>query len=138
MASSHLLRGHLDAAFSLCIRSNSLPVSRGLTVSATKPVMALPVHSPDTRQASEGGFWRLDHAFDNFVRLKNVLLKSSVTVMPVLYMEDGFEVDLKPVTLGPASVISIYLQKALRAAGREAARHALVNLLTSTRPCLSP
>ena len=83
--------------------------------------MALPVHSPDTRQASEGGFWRLDHAFDNFLRLKNVLLKSSGTVTPVLYvlyMKDGVEVDLKPVTLGSAGVVSTDLQKALRAAGR--------------------
>lgn len=86
--------------------------------------MTLPVHSPDTPQASEGGFWKSDHAFDNFLRLKNVLLKSSLTVTPVMYMEDGFEVDLKPVTLAPAGVVSIDLQKALRAAGPAAAGHA--------------
>ncbi len=95
----------------------------GSLLAQTKPVMTLPVHSPDTPQASEGGFWRSDHAFDNFLRLKNVLLKSSLTVTPVIYMADGFEVDLKPVTLPPAGVASIYIRKALQVAGPAVAGH---------------
>lgn len=41
-----------------------------------------------------------------------------------MYMADRFEVNLKPVTLQPAGVVSIDLQKALRTAGPAAAAHA--------------
>lgn len=88
-----------------------------LPLCAAKLPVTRPHGDPHTLQSSEGGFWRSDRGFDSYLRIKNVLLKTPLTVIPVIYMADGFEVDLPPVTLEPAGVASINLKVALADAG---------------------
>ena len=75
--------------------------------------ITLPHHSPTTPQGLEGGLWRVDNNFDPILRLKNVLLKQSLNVTPVLYLADGTEYDLPAMTLEPAGVAQVNIRLAL-------------------------
>src|SRR4029077_21176221 len=66
-----------------------------------------------TPQGLEGGFWRTDQNFDPILRLKNVLLKQSLSVKPVLYFSDGTEYDLPVMTMEPAGVAQVNIRLAL-------------------------
>ena len=92
-------------------------------IAAAPQIVTRPYHAPQTPQSSEGAFWRIDRGFDSYLRIKNVLLNSSLKVTPVLYMADGHEVDLSPITLDPAGVASINLRTALADAGPAVAAH---------------
>ncbi|HMH13151.1 MAG TPA: hypothetical protein VK578_08595 [Edaphobacter sp.] len=81
-------------------------------ISSSKPI-SLPHHSPSTPQGLEGGFWRTDQNFDPILRMKNVLLKQSLSVTPVLYFADGTEYDLPVMTLEPAGVAQVNIRLAL-------------------------
>ncbi len=58
--------------------------------------------------------WRLDGNFDSRLNLKNVLLKQSLTVVPVLIMADGTRFPLPVVELSPAGVATINITDAMR------------------------
>jgi hypothetical protein len=60
-----------------------------LTAAAQDHIVRRPHHDPSTPQGAYGGFWRSDYGFDSYLRIKNVLLHSSLTVTPVVYMADG-------------------------------------------------
>ncbi len=90
---------------------------------AAPHVVTRPHHDPGTPQWSEGAFWRSDRGFDSYLRLKNILLNQPLTVTPVLYMADGYEVDLQPITLDPAGVASVNVRTALHDAGPTASAH---------------
>ncbi|MBZ5536142.1 MAG: Ig-like domain-containing protein [Acidobacteriia bacterium] len=62
------------------------------------------------------GLWRTDHTFEATLRIKNELLTDPLSVTPVLFMADGTEYDLPPVTIGSADVVSVEINAALRAA----------------------
>jgi hypothetical protein len=57
--------------------------------------------------------WRVDNNFDPILRLKNVLLKQSLSVTPTLFFADGTEYDLPALTLEPAGVAQVNIRLAL-------------------------
>jgi hypothetical protein len=59
------------------------------TPSSGSKIISLPVVSPNTPQGTEGGFWNVDGSYEPILRLKNVLLKQSLSVTPILYFADG-------------------------------------------------
>ncbi len=71
---------------------------------------------PNTPQGLEGGFWRIDHDFDPILRLKNILLKQPLTIVPSIYFADGTEYRLASVTLEPAGVAQVNIRFALQSA----------------------
>jgi hypothetical protein len=90
---------------------------------SSKPI-SLPHYSPTTPQGLEGGFWRTDQYFDPVLRLKNVLLKQSLSVTPALYFADGTEYDLPAMTLEPAGVAQVNIRLALENAPAKIQSHA--------------
>ncbi len=70
-----------------------------------------------------GGFWRTDANFEPVLRVKNVLEVSSLSVTPILFMADGTEYDLRPLTLDKAGIASIDIKDALRDAPLQIAAH---------------
>ncbi len=108
----------LNTAAALCAT-----ILTSLYAFAAPHTVSRPHHDPSTPQWSEGALWRSDRGFDSYLRLKNVLLNQPLTVTPVLYMADGYEVDLAPLTLDPAGVASINIPMALRQAGSAAGTH---------------
>ncbi len=55
----------------------------------------------------------MDTNFDPILRLKNILLKQSLNVTPILYFADGTEYDLPALTLEPAGVAQVNIRLAL-------------------------
>jgi hypothetical protein len=90
---------------------------------AQKAIVFRPHKSPTTPQGAEGGFWRSDANFEPILHLKNVLLRTPLTIIPMLYMADGTEYDLAPVHLEPAGVASINIRYALAAISAESGSH---------------
>ncbi len=70
-----------------------------------------------------GGFWRLDGNFDAILRIKNVLEVSDLVVMPVLWMADGTEYELAPLTIEKAGTATISIRYALKGAPPQVASH---------------
>lgn len=75
------------------------------------------------RQDIGGAFWRIDGNFDSVLRLKNVLETTPLVVTPVLWMADGTEYALAPVTLDKAGVAAIDLNEVLRNAPSTVSSH---------------
>lgn len=70
-----------------------------------------------------GGFWRVDENFDSVLHIKNVLETSALTVKPVLWMADGTEYDLEPITLDRSGTASINIKYALSRVPAEISSH---------------
>jgi len=83
-------------------------------VVAQNKTNTLPLKDPSAAQGMEGGLWRIDHNFESTLELKNVLINHPITATPVLYLADGAEYELQPVTLEPAGVASVNIGAALR------------------------
>lgn len=110
---------------SLC-RACVVIVAFGMALQASsqqKSVIFLPHKSPATPQGAEGGFWRIDSNFEPILHLKNELLKTPLTVTPMLYMADGTEYDLPVVSLETAGVASVNIRDAVEALPPAAAAH---------------
>ncbi len=60
------------------------------------------------------GLWRTDSGFISTIDLKNRNIKVPITVTPILYMADGTEVDLTPITLPPAGVSTLKINDAIQ------------------------
>jgi hypothetical protein len=87
-------------------------------------VDTLPTTAPAMeRQDIGGAFWRSDGNFESVLRLKNVLETTPLVVTPVLWMADGTEYALAPVTLDKAGVAAIDINEALRNAPSAVASH---------------
>jgi len=84
------------------------------TPSSGSKIISLPVMSPNTPQGTEGGFWKVDGSFEPILRLKNDLLKQSLSVTPILYFADGTPYPLSPVLLDPAGVAQVNIRMALQ------------------------
>jgi hypothetical protein len=90
----------------------------------TSSTDSLPTSAPATAPQDIGGaFWRIDGNFDAVLRLKNVLEMAPLVVTPVLWMADGTEYVLAPVTLDKAGVAAIDLKEVLRDAPSVVAPH---------------
>jgi hypothetical protein len=89
-----------------------LGVVQPLSAQGKKYIM-MPHHDPSTPQGMEGGLWRTDANFESILQLKNVLINHPLTATPILYMADGTEYQLPPVTLDPAGVASININTAV-------------------------
>jgi hypothetical protein len=55
-------------------------------------------------QTLSAGLWRVDRGFEATIRIKNSLVVSGLTVVPVLYMADGTAYELAPVPLPTAGL----------------------------------
>ena len=80
-----------------------------------KPPIQLVSKPPSTPQGMEGGLWRTDQDFESVLYLKNVLINQSITATPTIYMADGTPFALAPITLDPAGVATININRALQA-----------------------
>ncbi len=87
-------------------------VTRG--IAATVPHKGMPPTRPFVPQLLEGGVWRLDGTFESTLAITNVLSISSVTVTPSLFMQDGTELPLAPVTIAASSVALIDINDAMQ------------------------
>lgn len=104
---------------SLCAIALVLVPSAGYrttAVSSLGPRSPLASQRPAILQTVVGGLWRTDHTFEATLRIKNELVTGPLTVTPVLFMADGTEYDLPPVTIESADVASIQINAALEAA----------------------
>ncbi len=72
--------------------------------------------TPIVLRQMNGGFWRADHTFSPILYITNLLVTNSLQVRPVLYMADGTEYDLAPVTVSAAGVTQVSIADALRVA----------------------
>ncbi|MFZ0960033.1 MAG: hypothetical protein WAO35_03950 [Terriglobia bacterium] len=59
------------------------------------------------------GLWRVDSGFVSKIHIKNALIATPLTVMPVLYMADGTAYELQPVQVPVAGTSSINVNDAL-------------------------
>ncbi len=78
---------------------------------------------PAMPQSIFAGLWRLDHDFVARIHVKNLMPANSVQVTPVLYMTDGTEYDLSPVSLGSNAVVDVSVNQALAQALPTMAAH---------------
>lgn len=78
---------------------------------------------PIQAQDAGGAFWRIDGNFESVFHLRNVLETRPLTVTPVLWMADGTEYKLAPVTIEKSGVVSIDINEALRNAPPDVAPH---------------
>lgn len=69
------------------------------------------------------GLWRVDEGFVSTIHVKNSLIIGPLEVTPVLYMADGTEYALAPVTIATAGVASVNVNQALSEAPPEMASH---------------
>ena len=60
--------------------------------------------------------WRIDQTFQATMRIKNELVIGAMTVTPVLFMADGTEYDVLPITIKPSDVAVVSINDALRGA----------------------
>ena len=89
-------------------------------------------HRPLQVRQLVGGFWRLDHTFASTLTIKNGVETSPIEVTPELVLANGTSHVLPPVTLQPAGVVSLDINKELAIAGLVAASpdsdHGTINL----------
>jgi hypothetical protein len=78
---------------------------------------------PAMPQSNFAGLWRLDHDFVARIHVKNLMPANSVQVTPVLYITDGTEYDLSPVSLGSNAVVDVSVNQALAQALPPMAAH---------------
>ena len=103
-----------------------------LPVTLTSTAQDKPATPPDiptsfpasARRDVGGSYWHIDGNFDSILHIKNVLETSKLTVTPVLWMADGTEYDLSPITLNKAESVSINITHAIADAPRAISRHA--------------
>lgn len=77
--------------------------------------MSAAMHMPPPMpQSVYAGLWRVDHTFTASIHIKNTMVGNSVQVTPVLFMADGTEYDLSPVSLGPNAAADVDVNKAWR------------------------
>lgn len=74
-------------------------------------------------QDAGGAFWRIDGNYDSVLHLRNILETDSLRVTPVLWMADGTEYDLAPVTIDKSGVAVIDINEVLRDAPPDVAPH---------------
>lgn len=67
-------------------------------------------------QSIYAGLWRVDHNFKATIHIKNLMVASSVRVTPALFMADGTEYDLPPVSLASAAVADVNVNQAMQQA----------------------
>ena len=81
-----------------CLQAQSVPTLSGLNSAAPQEQLATTLPAIAARDVA-GGFWRTDRDFEPILHIRNVLETSLLKVTPVLWMADGTEYDLPPVTL---------------------------------------
>ncbi len=59
------------------------------------------------------GLWRVDSGFVSKIHVKNALIATPLTVMPVLYMADGTQYELQPIQVPVAGTAQINVNDAL-------------------------
>ena len=59
-----------------------------------------------------GGFWRLDHSFESELQISNRLVTDSITVRPILILDDGTSFPLPTVALEPSGTTTVNLNSA--------------------------
>ena len=79
-------------------------------------------HTPLQDHRLVGAFWRVDHTFESVLTIRNVVETMPVTVTPVLILPDGSTHALQSITLQPAGVASINLNRALSSLALPAAQ----------------
>jgi hypothetical protein len=89
-------------------------LSAAASFAASVPPKGYP--TPIALRQMNGGFWRADHTFSPILYITNLLVTNSLQVTPVLYMADGTEYDLAPVTVSAAGVVRVSIADALRVA----------------------
>ena len=72
-----------------------------------------PYRNAPVLQQMDGGFWRTDGTFRPILHITNYLVDQTLVVTPVLYMADGTEYDLTPVTLPAAETTGVDIVEAL-------------------------
>ena len=78
----------------------------------------LPAKAP-VLQHLAGAYWRVDGAFASRILITNILAISPLRVTPVIYMADGIEFDLKPITLAANGVSVVSINEALQGVSPE-------------------
>jgi len=89
---------------------------------AATNAMRSPKH-PAVPRALVGGIWRVDHTFVATIQVRNVVTSTSVDFTPVIFMADGTEYDLSPMTVPPAGLVEVNINEALRDAPPRIAAH---------------
>ena len=72
-----------------------------------------PPIKPPSPQQMAGGYWRTEGSFRPILRITNYLVNQTLLVTPVLYMADGTEYDLTPITLPAAETTGVDIIDAL-------------------------
>jgi len=62
-----------------------------------------------------GGFWRVDHTFESELQISNRLVTDSITVRPILILDDGTSFPLETVVLEPSGTTIVNLNRAFNA-----------------------
>lgn len=91
-----------------------------------QPVSAAPTEAERESgpvQTLSAGLWRVDRGFESTIRIKNSLVVSGLTVVPVLYLADGAAYELAPVALPTAGVATVSVNQALAGAPPEIIGH---------------
>ncbi len=95
-------------------------------LSSSEDSASRPYHPPlpIVSQGAEGGVWHTDHNFESILTLTNPLKVAPLTYMPILYMADGTEYVLSPVTVAPEGTATVNINRSLQDAPREIRAHA--------------
>lgn len=105
-------------AFLCCTLSS---IAQGTASSTNGISTSMP---PMAHQDVGGAYWHIDGNFESILNIKNVLETTQLTVTPVLWMADGTEYDLRPITLDKAESIGISITHAIADAPPAIAAHA--------------
>lgn len=120
---SAVLAMRLSLFILVCLTACSALISQGQRVTAPNkkvpPKLTSPVPSPQaaTQRSLVGGLWKVDSNFKSSIYIKNLVETSSVTVTPILYLSNGVELDLNPVTLDPSGTSVVDINAALASKG---------------------
>jgi hypothetical protein len=110
-------------ALTLLLATSTPPTERKAQSSQSHAHDAHPNPSAPVPQELFCPLWRTDNTFEATIRLKNELVIGPMTVIPVLFMADGTEYDLKPLTIDPADVATISINDALQEAPASLQEH---------------
>lgn len=105
-------------SIALIFTTPTLPTERKVSPSqrATKSKSARLNSKPPVPYELFCPLWRTDHTFEATIRIKNELVIAPMTVVPVLFMADGTEYDLAPLTIDSADVGFVSINDALQQA----------------------
>ena len=98
----------------LILPSSTLRTQNKVPSSQVTPRAARPKQKPALPQELFCPLWRIDHTFEATIRIKNELVIGPMTVAPVLFMADGTEFDLAPLTIESTDVVTISINDALQ------------------------